>query len=110
MKKVILVLLALTLCAFFVSEAWAAEQEFMKGDMAYVCKSGMGCGRFEMATKNPELCKCGVEKDQLSVLRVEGNLVVLCSCGGGCVCDIHAKNPYKCSCDNPVRVLKILGM
>lgn len=108
MKRVVLVALLLCL-AVFVSAAFAGEATFKKGDMATICKSGPGCGKFETATKDAKMCKCGAETDQLSVLKAEDDLVVLCSCGGGCVCDLNAKSAYKCACNNPVKVVRIFG-
>jgi hypothetical protein len=91
-------------------EAKMSEKEspIKKGDFVTVCKPGKGCGRFETATKDPKECKCGAEEEQLHVLKVEGDVAVLCQCGGGCACELNKENPYLCGCGTPVKVVRIL--
>ncbi len=87
----------------------AEETGLKKGDFAYVCKAGEGCGKFEMATLDSKECKCGVEKEKAHVLKISGSVAVLCQCGGMCACDLHPNNPYLCGCGSPVKVVRISG-
>jgi hypothetical protein len=109
MKKTLITLtIILGLIAFFGLTAWAAENAIKEQDFVTVCKSGDGCGRFETATMDAKDCKCGAESEKLHVLKVEGDVVVLCQCGGGCSCDLNPKNPYLCGCGTPVKVVRIM--
>ncbi|NJC87683.1 MAG: hypothetical protein FIB02_03990 [Desulfuromonas sp.] len=100
-------LLVLAAVSFIGYSAWAAEAEIKKDDFVTICKAGDGCGKFEMATSDPKDCKCGAMNDKLHVLKVEGDVVVLCQCGGGCSCELNIKNPYLCGCGSPVKVVRI---
>jgi hypothetical protein len=109
MKKVIIVfIMLLGLITYFSLTAGAADNEIKKGDMVSVCKAGKDCGKFETATKDLKNCKCGAETEMFHVLKVEGDVAVLCQCGGGCKCELSPKNPYQCSCGSPVKVVRIV--
>lgn len=108
MKRCVLVgLLALVAVSFIGYSALAAEAEIKKDDFVTVCKAGDGCGRYEMATMDPSTCKCGTQSDKLHALKVEGDVVVLCQCGGGCSCELNTTNPYLCGCGAPVKVVRV---
>jgi hypothetical protein len=87
---------------------WATENPVKKGDFISICKSGKSCGKFETGSKDAAECKCGAETEQLHVLKLEGDVAVVCQCGGGCACDLNAKNPYLCGCGTPVKVVRIV--
>ena len=108
-KTLIAAMIILGLIAYFgLTTITSAENGIKENDFVYVCKAGEGCGKFESAAKDAEDCKCGAEKEKLHVLKVAGEVVVLCQCGGGCSCDLHAKNPYLCGCGSPVKVARII--
>jgi hypothetical protein len=108
MKRVLMSgLLMLVAVSFLGFSAWAVEGEIKKDDFVTICKSGDGCSKFEMATMDSKDCKCGAQSEKLHVLKVEGDVAVLCQCGGGCACDLNTKNPYLCGCGSPVKVVRI---
>ncbi len=87
--------------------SWAGEAEIKQGDFVTVCNPGKKCGKFELAVKDAKECRCGASKEKFHVLKVEGEVVVLCQCGGMCACQLSEKNPYLCGCGNPVKVVRI---
>lgn len=107
-KTFIIMVVVLALVAFLGLTTWAADNGVKKGDSVSVCKAGKGCGKFETAAKDAKDCKCGAESEQLHVLKVEGDVAVLCQCGGGCSCDVNAKNPYLCGCGSPIKAVRIV--
>lgn len=107
-KNLITVTLILGLVALCGLTAWAASHEIKQGDFVTVCKAGKDCGKFDTAVMDAKTCKCGAEADKLHVLKVEGEFAVLCQCGGGCACELNAKNPYLCGCGSPVKVVRII--
>ncbi|MBI5572249.1 MAG: hypothetical protein HY914_20065 [Desulfomonile tiedjei] len=109
MRKGLLVFAVLLgLVAYFGMATQAADETIKKGDFVTVCKPGTDCGKVETASKDPKACKCGAASEQLHVLKVEGDVVVLCQCGGGCACDLNAKNPYLCGCGTPVKTARLV--
>jgi hypothetical protein len=93
---------------FGFTSTTSAENGIKENDFVYVCKAGKDCGRFESAATDVKDCKCGAESEKLHVLKVAGEVAVLCQCGGGCSCDLHASNPYLCGCGTPVKVVRII--
>jgi hypothetical protein len=109
MKKAAFALLFVVVSiSYFGFAAGASTGEIKKGDFVTVCNSGQGCGKFEVASMDPKGCKCGAQSEKLHVLKVEGEVAVLCQCGGMCACELNAKNPYLCGCGSPVKVVRIL--
>lgn len=110
MKKTLIALLIIPgLIAYFgFTSPTSAENGIKENDFVYVCKAGADCGKFETAATDARDCKCGVESEKLHVLKVAGEVAVLCQCGGGCSCDLHARNPYLCGCGTPVKVVRII--
>lgn len=92
-------------CYSFAS--WAEEAGIKKGDFVTVCKTGKKCGKHELAVKDAKQCRCGALAEKMHVLKVEGEVVVLCQCGGMCSCELSDKNPYLCGCGSPVKVVRI---
>jgi hypothetical protein len=107
-KAIVLLVVLIGLVAFAGLAALAADNEIKKGEFVSVCKPGTECGKVETAAKDPKGCKCGAEAEQLHVLKTEGDVAVLCQCGGGCACDLNAKNPYLCGCGRPVKIVRIV--
>jgi hypothetical protein len=110
MKKAVIaisVILGL-MTGFGLTTITSAEDVIKENDFVYVCKAGKDCGRFESAATDVKDCKCGAESEKLHVLKVAGDVAVLCQCGGGCSCDLHAGNPYLCGCGTPVKVVRII--
>jgi hypothetical protein len=107
MKTCALILAAVGIMTFVGFGAWAADVDIKQGDFVTVCKTGKACGKFEVAVKDPKECKCGTLKEKMHVLKVEGEVVVLCQCGGMCACQLHPSNPYLCGCGTPVKVAKL---
>lgn len=87
--------------------SWAEETAIKEGDFVTVCKTGKKCGKMELGVLNPKDCKCGAYGEKMHVLKVEGEVAVLCQCGGMCSCDLNEKNPYLCGCGSPVKVVRI---
>jgi hypothetical protein len=107
MKKFTLIMVVVGFMAFVGLGAWAGDVEIKQGDFVTVCKAGKACGKFEVAAKEAKDCKCGAVKDKMHVLKIDGDVAVLCQCGGMCACELHPKNPYLCGCGTPVKVVKL---
>jgi len=107
-KSIVVIVLLIGLTAYLGFATWATQNPIKQGDFISVCKPGKDCGKFETGALNPDGCKCGTEKEPLHVLKIEGEFAVLCQCGGGCACDLNAKNPYLCGCGNPVKVVRLV--
>lgn len=103
-----LILCGLTSWATEGAAMKGGDAEIKKGDFVIACNSGKECGKFQTAVKDAKDCKCGAETDKLHVLKVEGEVAVVCPCGGGCACELNANNPYLCGCGSPVKVLRIV--
>ena len=109
MKKTVIILsVIIGVFVCFSLSTWAADEGIKENDFVFVCKAGDGCGKFESAAKDAKDCKCGAGAEKLHVLKVQGDVAVLCQCGGGCSCDVDAKNPYLCGCGSPVKVVRII--
>ena len=109
MKKtgiILSVILGMVACFSLVS--WAEDYGMKEDDVVTVCKPGDGCGKFETVAKDPKNCKCGAVAEKFHVLKIEGDIAVLCTCSGDCKCDLNPKNPYLCGCGSPVKVVRIV--
>jgi hypothetical protein len=76
-------------------------------DSLYVCACGPGCDCGAVST-NAGACGCGVEMVHAKLLKVEGNVGVVCGCGAGCACAL-AEDGATCSCGQAVRRVSFEG-
>jgi len=106
-KAVVAALVVAVSVACFGFASWAGETAIKKGDFVTVCKTGKQCGKMELAVLNAKDCRCGTYSEKMHVLKVEGDVAVLCQCGGMCACEMSEKNPYLCGCGSPVKVVRI---
>jgi hypothetical protein len=91
-----------------VEQAPAAEPAVEAAhDSLYVCACGpdCDCGAVSVTAGS---CGCGTEMTHAKLLKVEGNVGVVCGCGAGCACAL-AEDGATCSCGQPVRRVSFEG-
>jgi hypothetical protein len=120
MKKIVVVIVALSLAVAGYALADKTKLDLKAGDSIYACNCGDSCACKTMSNTESN-CSCGKKMVKATVAKVEGDKVMLkadgwdkerafptkgkyaCACGEGCKCDTISQNPGKCSCGNDMK-------
>jgi hypothetical protein len=122
MKKVIILMVVLTLGLVTFAVADKTTMEAKVGDELYVCACGDGCPCDTMS-RNAGQCSCGKDMVKTKVTKVEeGKITVAsrgkpfisvgkyaCDCGPACKCDTISQNPGNCTCGKKMVEVKAGG-
>ena len=92
-------------CASMKTAGTQAERH----DVLYFCDCGPQCKCKTVSTK-PGKCACGAPLRWGHVIKMEGNVAVVCQCKKGCTCTgLDPKDPSKCACGTPIRRIDLTG-
>ena len=92
-------------CASMKTAGTQAERH----DVLYFCDCGPQCKCNTVSTK-PGKCACGEPLRWGHVIKMEGNVAVVCQCKEGCTCTgLDPKDPSKCACGTPIRRIDLAG-
>jgi hypothetical protein len=115
MKKIMVMLIAVSLAVAGYALADKSKMELKVGDSVYACNCGDSCACKTMS-KTETNCTCGNKMVKAAVTKVDGDKVMLkadgwdkerafptkgkyaCACGEGCNCGTISQNPGKCAC------------
>jgi hypothetical protein len=115
MKKIVVMLVVLSLAVVGYALADKSKMELKVGDSVYACNCGDSCACKTMS-KTETNCTCGNKMVKAAVTKVDGDKVMLkadgwdkerafptkgkyaCACGEGCNCGTISQNPGKCAC------------
>jgi hypothetical protein len=115
MKKIVVMLVVLSLAVVGYALADKSKMELKVGDSVYACNCGDSCACKTMS-KTETTCTCGNKMVKAAVTKVDGDKVMLkadgwdkerafptkgkyaCACGEGCNCGTISQNPGKCAC------------
>ncbi len=119
MKKLLILVVVMTLA--FAAHAFADKTEMVAkvGDELYVCGCGDECKCDTMST-NAGTCSCGKNLVKSKVTKVEKGKITMevrkrpfvsigkyaCACGPDCKCDTISQNPGNCSCGKQMMEVK----
>ena len=79
-------------------------QDSGRNDVLYTCSLGNECMHHSVSTQTGK-CVCGAPLKWGHVLRVQGNVAVLCRCAKDCNCSgLDMKNPAHCGCGSKVHL------
>jgi hypothetical protein len=54
-------------------------------------------------------CPDGKPMNAGHVVRIEGSVALVCTCGADCSCSLDPKDPAKCGCGKPIRKIDLAG-
>jgi hypothetical protein len=115
MKKIVVMLIVVSLAVVGYALADKSKMELKAGDTVYACNCGDKCACKTMA-KTETNCTCNNKMVKATVVKVEGDTAMLkaegwdkerafptkgkyaCACGDGCNCGTISQNPGKCAC------------
>jgi hypothetical protein len=115
MKKIVVMLVVLSLAVVGYALADKSKMELKVGDSVYACNCGDSCACKTMS-KTETNCTCGNKMVKAAVTKVDVDKVMLkadgwdkertfptkgkyaCACGEGCNCGTISQNPGKCAC------------
>jgi hypothetical protein len=123
MKKIMVMLIAVSLAVAGYALADKSKMELKVGDSVYACNCGDSCACKTMS-KTETNCTCGNKMVKAAVTKVDGDKVMLkadgwdkerafptkgkytCACGEGCNCGTISQNPGKCACGKDMAKVK----
>jgi hypothetical protein len=120
MKKIVVMLVALSLAVAGLALADKSTLDLKVGDSVYACNCGDSCACKTMS-KTETNCSCNNKMVKATVAKVDGDKVMLkaegwdkerafpikgkyaCACGEGCNCGTISQNPGKCACGKDMK-------
>ena len=120
MKKIVVMLIVVSLAVAGYALADKSKMELKAGDTVYACNCGDKCACKTMA-KTEANCTCNNKMVKATVVKVEGDSAMLkaegwdkerafptkgkyaCACSGDCNCGTISQNPGKCACGNEMK-------
>jgi len=122
MKKLLILMIVITITFATFALADKTKMEAKVGDEIYVCACGEGCPCDTMS-RNAGQCSCGKDMVKTKVTKVEkGEITVesrkkpfisagkyACDCGPDCKCDTISQNPGNCTCGKKMVEVKATG-
>jgi hypothetical protein len=120
MKKIVVMLVVLSLAVVGYALADKSKLDLKVGDTIYACNCGDSCA-CKTLSKTETNCTCNNKMVKATVTKVDGDKVMLkaegwdkersfptkgkyaCACGEGCNCGTISQNPGKCACGNEMK-------